>query len=209
VIHGDIKPQNVIVFKLDDGSFIPKVADFGYSSPYSDHELLINLPESYPWYAPELHEYPNFTPSQASTADIFSYGMLCLWLIFEKYLSGHESLPEASTAMVLKYTDEDGNASLKNLADLRSNISPLELSDYLIGANKELDTQARLPLRRFFHGTLALDPNERSTDLSQVISHLDVGNETVRDEVDATKYNPPLAEDFHVRLPSPACNYRK
>lgn len=202
MVHGDIKPQNIIVFREADGSFIPKVADFGYSSVDQGVEVPIYLPESYPWYAPELHDYPNFSLAQASTADVFSYGMLCLWFIFERYLSGNEPLPKMPAAIVMKYANSDEDASIKNLADLRGYISPLELSDYLIAANTTLDSPSQLLLRQFFHGALALDPRERSTDLSTVISHLDEDNETVRVEVNGFQYNPPLADHFHVRLPS-------
>ncbi|KAI1119912.1 kinase-like domain-containing protein [Nemania abortiva] len=211
VIHGDIKPQNMIVFRQEDGSFIPKVADFGYSSVDQGDQVPIRLPESYPWYAPELHEYPDFTLAQAVRADIFSYGMLCLWFIFERYLSGDEPLPETPAAIVLKYTDGDENASLKNLAGLRERVPPLDLSDYLITASKDLDTPARLSLQQFFHGALAWDPSERITDLSEVMSHLDNSNETVRDEGNGFQYNPPLAEDFHLSQSLHAlysCDYR-
>ncbi|KAI0549990.1 hypothetical protein F4679DRAFT_544420 [Xylaria curta] len=198
VVHGDIKPQNIIVFRQADGSFIPKVADFGYSSVDQGDEVPIYLPESYPWYAPELHEYPHFSLAQASTADVFSYGMLCLWLIFERYLSGIESVSGAPAAFVLKCTDQDEDASLKNLADLRGRIPPLELSDYLITVSTALDIPSKSSLRQFFHAVLALDPGERSADISIVMSHLDEKHETVRVEGSGFQYNPPLAEDFHL-----------
>ncbi|KAI0193441.1 kinase-like domain-containing protein [Astrocystis sublimbata] len=198
VIHGDIKPQNIIMFRRENGSFTPKVADFGYSSVDQGLEVPICLPESPPWYAPELHEYPNFTLLQASRADIFSYGMLCLWFIFERYFSGDKPLAQASAAFVLKYTDGDENSSINNLAELRRQIAPLDLAEHLITATEGLDEPVRLTLQQFFHRALSSNPSERSIDISEVMSHLDEDNETARDEAAGFQYNPPLADDFHL-----------
>ncbi|KAI1414099.1 hypothetical protein F5Y13DRAFT_21775 [Hypoxylon sp. FL1857] len=202
VVHGDIKPHNVIMFKQEDASFIAKVADFGYSSPYSVYETPLELPRSHPWYAPEVLEYPNFTLAQASTADIFSYGMLCLWFLFEEYLSG-ELLPNAIKSMPFTHTQEDKQASLRNLAYLRENNYPLvQLSEHLIAAHEGLDTQTMLMLRQFFRKTIAHSPNERENDIAQLFSHLDPSNEISKQEVDAFEYHSPADQDSFSLVPS-------
>ncbi|ETS86985.1 hypothetical protein PFICI_00813 [Pestalotiopsis fici W106-1] len=199
IIHGDIKPNNVIVSKLEDDSFIPKVADFGYSSPPAHQEVPIQLPRSWPWNAPELDEYPSFTPAQATTADVFSYGVLCFWFIFEKYLSGVEPLPEVGEITGLNHGFENQDASWKNLADLRrNNINLVQLSEYLISSNKDLDAQSMSKLRRFFSATLAYDAMERGTDLSELLSYLDPGQELIKEEADAFQYNAPADYTFHL-----------
>jgi serine/threonine protein kinase len=49
VIHGDIKPDNVLIFKNEHGNFISKLADFGFSTLSMQENELILLPRSNPW----------------------------------------------------------------------------------------------------------------------------------------------------------------
>ena len=57
VIHGDIKPQNVLVFKdAITKEITVKVADFGYSTLTAGESERVLLPKSRPWNAPE-HRY--------------------------------------------------------------------------------------------------------------------------------------------------------
>lgn len=81
VIHGDIKPDNILIFKDDHGRFIPKLADFGFSTLSMQEDDLILLPRSNPWDAPEWH-HRGFKFSAAKKIDVYSFGALCLWLIF-------------------------------------------------------------------------------------------------------------------------------
>ena len=80
-MHGDIKPQNVLVFDGAYGAYTPKVADFGYSTRYASPNEAIYMPISRPWTAPEWH-HRGFMPAQAAKMDVYSFGMLALWLLF-------------------------------------------------------------------------------------------------------------------------------
>ncbi|KAF4335478.1 kinesin [Fusarium beomiforme] len=75
VIHGDIKPQNILIFKRDD-AFSAKVADFGYSAWYAPDDKNIVLPRSPLWHAPEIDEYPEFSSEMALKTDVYSFGLL-------------------------------------------------------------------------------------------------------------------------------------
>ena len=81
VIHGDIKPENVLVFSENDGAYVAKVTDFGYSTLFTTDSDLIKMPKSWPWTAPERH-HREILPIQARKMDAYSFGMLCLWLLF-------------------------------------------------------------------------------------------------------------------------------
>lgn len=205
MIHGDIKPQNVIIFKSEDGSFVPKVADFGYSTLMSEPDVTISLPQSHPWFAPEILEYPNFAPAQASLTDIFSYGMLCLWFIFEKSLSDVESslTPAENTAGVRAMPDIS-DISVHKLSDMRRNNSSLiELSAHIISADRNLDAETKIRLRDFSHATLSYDPRERQPSLPRLLNFLGSIDDLIPEQVGSFGFNPPQASDFKVRSDTP------
>jgi serine/threonine protein kinase len=83
IIHGDVKPQNVLLMDFEDGSIVPQVADFGYSTIYTSSDPTITVSRTIPWHAPEVGERTNrFLHLDAIRTDIFSFGMLCLWVLF-------------------------------------------------------------------------------------------------------------------------------
>jgi serine/threonine protein kinase len=55
IIHGDIKPQNVLVFKEPTGKPTAKVTGFGYSTMAARADDLVLMPKIAPWHAPEHH----------------------------------------------------------------------------------------------------------------------------------------------------------
>src|SRR5438034_3833483 len=83
IVHGDIKPGNVLVFIDDSGGYTAKVVDFGYSTLAAGDDDLIMMPKSRPWNAPE-HHHRGFKLSQAMAMDAYSFGLLCLWLLFNE-----------------------------------------------------------------------------------------------------------------------------
>ncbi|EWC47291.1 hypothetical protein DRE_03410 [Drechslerella stenobrocha 248] len=82
-VHGDLKPDNVLIFKDHSGKFSAKVTDFGYSTIFAsdNNDAGITLPRSWPWTAPDVEESTRVTLDQAKSADIFSYGLICYWLL--------------------------------------------------------------------------------------------------------------------------------
>jgi serine/threonine protein kinase len=78
-----VKPKNVLIFEAGVDSYSAKVADFGFSTYFQDEqEDLIQIPKSVPWTAPEYHKR-YFTSQSAKLMDTYSFGMLCLWLLFD------------------------------------------------------------------------------------------------------------------------------
>lgn len=68
---------------FEDGSIVPQVADFGYSTIYTSSDPTITVSRTIPWHAPEVGERTNrFLHLDAIRTDIFSFGMLCLWVLF-------------------------------------------------------------------------------------------------------------------------------
>ena len=44
VIHGDIKPENILISSKSDGRYMVKVTDFGYSTLFITDNDLITIP---------------------------------------------------------------------------------------------------------------------------------------------------------------------
>ncbi|KAL9615144.1 MAG: hypothetical protein Q9167_000462 [Letrouitia subvulpina] len=85
IIHGDIKPSNAYVYEKD-GKRTVKLADLGDASICDDDEAMVFLPRSKPWNSPE-HHYRGVPFWQATKMDIYSFGLVCLWILFGDVLS--------------------------------------------------------------------------------------------------------------------------
>ncbi|KAI3323625.1 kinase-like domain-containing protein [Xylariaceae sp. AK1471] len=171
IIHGDIKPHNVFIFKGDDDSFVAKVADFGFSTWHADHHNHIVLPESWPWYAPECHEYPQFSVKGALKTDVFSFGMLCLWFTFEKNLSGLLPLPAAESAGVSIRGQEGVDPAFLILENSKKENSLVQLARQLVAAEAGLDAEYKRMLYQFFGGCLSCDPRLRDATVEETLKH--------------------------------------
>ncbi|KAL8697682.1 MAG: hypothetical protein Q9224_002191 [Gallowayella concinna] len=87
VIHGDVKPENLLMFQRANGEYYVKLCDLGFSSLFANQEdVKLDLPISHPWNAPELSKNGQFGLSvvEAQRSDIYSVGLVCLWLLFGK-----------------------------------------------------------------------------------------------------------------------------
>ena len=103
VVHGDIKPQNMLVFKdAITKKITVKVADFGYSTLTVGESGKVFLPKSRPWNAPE-HHFGEFNVQEAKKADVYSFGMLCLWLLFGNRLSDIPQTSADGTAELISF----------------------------------------------------------------------------------------------------------
>jgi len=148
IVHGDIKPQNVLVFKDQNGMYIARVTDFGYSTVYAGEDDLIQLTLTRPWNAPE-HDRGgrSFTPLEAQLADNFSLGMLFVWILFEPYLSGATKLPPEVEAWAVgdfsESRDEDTLADLKDAGTL------FEFAQRMLSIEPTLDDHAKARLEEF------------------------------------------------------------
>ena len=153
VIHGDIKPENVLVHSESYGPCLAKVTDFGYSTLFTTESNLIIMPfYSELWAAPERH-HRGMLPVHARKMDAYSFGLLCLWLLFYN-----------------KAVDRDHN--------FRRDVEnpEIELSHHaseLLEATADLETWEKRNMKRVFRSTLAQNPDERTayfTDLLELLS---------------------------------------
>ncbi|CAG9981790.1 unnamed protein product [Clonostachys byssicola] len=86
VIHGDIKPRNVLIFDQRDG-LVAKLADFGLSIA---GEAVARLGGTPGWQAPEVERGECLTVNGMKKADMYSFGLVAWKTIFT---SGNSSPP--------------------------------------------------------------------------------------------------------------------
>ncbi|TVY83164.1 Heterokaryon incompatibility protein 6 OR allele [Lachnellula suecica] len=79
VLHGDLKPQHVLISDHPERRFIAKLTGFGDSLILSDSPRLFQLGGTVPFRAPEVEE-GTIEPDQVLKTDLFSFGLL-LWSI--------------------------------------------------------------------------------------------------------------------------------
>jgi hypothetical protein len=127
------------------------------------------MPKSRPWHAPEhIFLSSQYTLVQAKKMDIFSFGMLCFWLMFEQYLSMNIALPpEASWAEQYLQDSSERGQSLPLLDELKNKDSFLLLSELLTAAQHDLDGDQQQALSILFNSCLRCKPDERASDLRQ------------------------------------------
>jgi serine/threonine protein kinase len=172
IIHGDIKPENVLIFKDDTGAYTAKVIDFEYSTRFAHEDDLISLPASWPWKAPE-HESNRFMPAQARKMDVFSFGMLCLWVMFEKYLSRTVPLPKELLWVEQYFQIGEEKCLSKSVLDsLKHEDKLVLLAQQLVLAEQGLDDNKKQALQQFFDVSLVCEPHMRGEDLKQSFGYL-------------------------------------
>ena len=169
VVHGDIKPQNVLVFKDAIASKITvKVADFGYSTLTVGESGKVLLPKSRPWNAPE-HHFDGFQAHEAKKADVYSFGMLCLWVLFGSCLSDFPQTADDGVTGLISF-DVPFFRGRPTLLECLKNEGRLEyIANNLLGC---LDAEYTVRLKEIFSLTLAHDPRKRTCDLARVIGLL-------------------------------------
>lgn len=177
IIHGDIKPTNVLMFKEHE-AYIAKVADFGFSTKVTE-DGLVSLPCSMPWYAPEYHPR-KFSFAAAQRSDFSSFGMLCLWLLFHRSLlyrsKSLQSLPGKHS--FLGALEDDSSPSAKapseyNLLESLKREKRLTAFAYeLIESMTSLENQQKSNLRFFFDSTLVDDSEQRAGGFLELIQIL-------------------------------------
>jgi len=164
VIHGDIKPQNVLVFKNTFGKATVKVADFGYSTLAVGEAGNVFLPKSRPWNAPE-HHFGEFKVPEAKKTDVYSFGLLCLWVLF-----GTVRIPQNTTLCTF-----DGSTGPRtSLEHLKDEDKVEDFAKHLMESVQlaSFNNEHRTRLKEFFSLTVPLNPEKRTSNLSRLVGLL-------------------------------------
>ena len=168
VIHGDIKPQNVLVFKDPITRKVTvKVADFGYSTLTVGESGKVLLPKSRPWNAPE-HHFGEFKTDEAKKTDVYSFGMLCLWVLFGDRLSDFPQTTADGVTGLISF-DAPHFRSRPTLFECLKDEDRLGyIANQLLGSMPGLDVEHTIRLKEIFSLTLPHNPGERTCNLARV-----------------------------------------
>jgi serine/threonine protein kinase len=174
LIHGDVKPSNLLVCRHSTRSFVVKLTDFGFALSETDKRPLgytKNLE------APEIHMA--IDPRYHRQLDIYSYGIL-VHTIFRDGVPYHESIQE-----------EGREAEILRIKQLGIYNTAVQV-DFLL--NLKDDICPALLICKILAYSLLLSPGSRFIDMSEILSILhsaDISHQP-DDEVETT----PLLNDI-------------
>ncbi|KAL1846416.1 hypothetical protein Daus18300_014259 [Diaporthe australafricana] len=154
VVHGDIKPENILVFPRKDArnSFSLKLTDFGHSVLEADKSE--RLPAFTPqWSAPEVTKKKRITFTQMKATDYYSFGLVMLSIMLGRAF--YTDIDD------VKSCKEDGSILYKLLRVIE------EEDKFNDDSDMEVGTVAQL-----LYKTVQLSPEDRS--LEECISIIEV-----------------------------------
>lgn len=160
--HGDVKPENVLIFQSDgEERLIAKLGDFGFSFE-TNPEVRIAVGGTRRWIAPEL--YDEFVSGNMfRKTDIYSYGLLVLTLIMD----GVDPFSKLRQG--------------RRIADLHNELQEIEALKRREDFSKMVKDLARqyIPatidsnqLMTIFDMTLGKNPHSRCENLCEVLPYL-------------------------------------
>ena len=162
----------MLVFKdATTGEITVKVADFGYSTLTVGESGKVILPKSRPWNAPE-HHFGEFNAQEAKKADVYSFGMLCLWLLFGDRLSDIPQTTADGAAGLISFDVPPFFGGPTLLERLKDEGGLEHIANHLVESMPGLDVEYRIRLKDIFSLALPHNPGKRTYDLARVIGLL-------------------------------------
>jgi serine/threonine protein kinase len=170
VVHGDIKPGNILMAQdIEEDVISVGLADFGFSPFSESDDDLVYVPRSEPWEAPERHIRES-TLRNAKKMDIYSFGLLCLWIFFkEEYLSDL-GFPLAKLEMAFSGTNREATAAIQAIK--KKEDAMLDWALQLLEKKKAMTDQTRSCLEKVFRLTLIHDSNDRDATMETLVQTL-------------------------------------
>jgi serine/threonine protein kinase len=74
IVHGDVKPENIIMCSHAGGSMVPKLADFGFAILADSETQIVTIGGTNTWRAPET--YGPVAASMLHLTDVYSFGLV-------------------------------------------------------------------------------------------------------------------------------------
>lgn len=181
VIHCDIKPQNILVDRNDTGEWIARVSDVGYARVGLSPEEELYVPQSRPWTDPEWHRR-TWPVTAVLAMDIYSYGMVCLWLLLEDKILA--SIGDNCELWGQSFFVENGSPDTQLELLQRGGQLTLVIDQALDCATLESDFEKE-NLSQFFNSTLHVNRESRERDFRRLIALLSEQGPSVHESEEA------------------------
>ncbi|KAF4967984.1 hypothetical protein FSARC_4545 [Fusarium sarcochroum] len=161
IVHGDIKPSNLLVFKHPTRKYIVKLSDFGFAMPIEGGQL-IGSTEVY--RAPEADG--GLLPSQyLRQQDVYSFG-LTLWTILSDGFPFYASLPDGERL--------ENARKIKN-TNLLASLAACNILHRLRNESYPLMTLVKVIII-----CLQLSPAKRFSNMTKIINHLEITQSIIK-----------------------------
>jgi serine/threonine protein kinase len=148
-----------------------KIADFASACFGGSEDEPVKVSRTEPWDAPEWHPR-SFLLKDAKKMDIYSFGLLCLWLFF-RHDNMNELGPGITVGMAFSGQDPGLTAKLQTLK--RDGDAMLDCAFRLTNQSHDIEEDARDSLLKALPLALQSDPNKRQLTIEAFVRLLCTG----------------------------------
>ena len=114
----------------------------------------------------------SFNAQEAKRTDVYSFGMLCLWLLFGNRLSDIPQTTPDGAAELISFDAPPFLGGPTLLERLKYEGSLEHTAHHLVESMPGLDVEYRIRLKDVFSLALPHNPGKRTCDLARIIGHL-------------------------------------
>lgn len=145
-----------------------KIADFAFACFGASEDEPVKVSRTEPWDAPEWH-HRYFSLKDAKKMDIYSIGVLCLWLFFR-----HDNMNELGPGITvgMAFSGQDPGLTAKLQAFKGNGDALLDCAFRLTKQSRDIDEDARDSLLKALPLTIQSDPNKRQPTIEAFIGLL-------------------------------------
>jgi hypothetical protein len=120
-----------------------------------------------PWNAPEhTRRERSWTVCEAERMDIFSFSMLCVWFLFETYLSHSSSIPEETLSWAANcFSETDTRNILRNLKGYGKLFG---FAEQMLNAESRMVADMKVEWKAFLRLGLSQNPDDRDMSKSRL-----------------------------------------
>lgn len=126
MIHGDLRPENVLIFERNGGGYLAKLGDFGLSLGMVDGHSA-RLGGTAGWQAPEVLQDRTLTAEELVRCDNYSFGLLAWSTIFGNGRPALSSDPKSMAELAAKQSAKFTSSSTQDRKTMTTILSALQL----------------------------------------------------------------------------------
>jgi serine/threonine protein kinase len=146
------------------------VADFGYSTLAGGDAEKVLLPKSRPWNAPE-HHFGEFEVYEAKKTDVYSFGMLCLWiLVGNRFSADTPTVTIGGRTELISFDGHPAQHKRTMLEQLKDEDKVGDIACQLMQAMSGFSDEHKVRLKEFFSLATTLNAEKRTSDFEKLLA---------------------------------------